>query len=56
MSDPQFTVWVDYGLEGWHPVDCNTIAECLDVIAQYGISEGYRITRPVQLVEAEGGA
>lgn len=48
-----FTVWIDYGLDGWKPFDCGTVAECLDTISGYGIGGEYRITRPVQLT-AEG--
>lgn len=48
-----FTVWIDYGLDGWKPFDCDTVAECLDTIAGYGIGGGYRITRPVHLTTTE---
>jgi hypothetical protein len=50
MTAP-YTVWIDYGTEGWSPRDCATVTECLDAIAQYGIGLGYRITRPVTLID-----
>jgi len=48
-----FTVWIDYGLDGWKPFDCDTVDECLDTIAGYGIGGDYRITRPVHLTTKE---
>lgn len=46
---PAYTVWFDYGSEGWHPVDCNTLDELLAEIAGRGYTADYRVTRPVKV-------
>lgn len=47
-----YTVWIDYGSEGWSPHECATVADCLDTISQYS-GQGYRITRTVTLIDPD---
>lgn len=52
-TDPTpYTVWIDYGSEGWSPHECATVADCLDTISQYS-GQGYRITRTVTLIDPD---
>lgn len=48
----KYTLWIDYGSEGWHPFDYDSIADCLECLT-YSSGQGYRITREVVLVEHE---
>ena len=41
----KYTVWVDYGLEGWHPNEYETLEECLSH-QNYGYAT--RITKDVK--------
>lgn len=45
----KYTMWLDYGLEGWHPHDFDTLLECFDLLRSYGHSGDYRITRHVDV-------
>ena len=45
-----YTLWIDYGSEGWHPFDYDSIADCLECLT-YSSGQGYRITRDVELTE-----
>lgn len=49
----KYTLWIDYGLEGWAPYDFDSIAGCLDRLGHFS-TEGYRITRNVTLGEQDG--
>ncbi|MBU8834141.1 hypothetical protein [Mycolicibacterium goodii] len=51
-----YTVWLDYGSEGWHPHECDTLAECFDQMRSFGHSGDYRITRDVHIEIREAAA
>lgn len=55
-TDPgKYTLWLDYGCEGWHPYVCDSVADCFDHMRSYGHSGDYRITRPVTVAFTAGG-
>lgn len=56
VTDPgKYTLWLDYGCEGWHPYVCDSVADCFDHMRSYGHSGDYRITRPVTVAFTAGG-
>ncbi|OCB09286.1 hypothetical protein A5717_26300 [Mycolicibacterium porcinum] len=44
-----YTVWMDNGLDGWRPEDCDTLADCFHAMHAIGHSGDYRITRDVEV-------
>lgn len=46
VSKP-YTVWLNYHTEGWHPTDCDSVADCFQYMRSVGHAGEYRITCPV---------
>ncbi|HEU4345782.1 MAG TPA: hypothetical protein VFU31_29890 [Candidatus Binatia bacterium] len=48
MSAPRgpYTVWIDYGYEGWKFNDCRTLEEAIHFDGSYGSAK--HISRPVK--------
>lgn len=44
-----YTIWLDYNVDGWKPHECETLAECFDLMRSYAHSGDYRITREVDV-------
>ena len=51
-----YTIWLDYGTEGWHPNDFGSLAECFDHMRSYCHGGEFRITRdvPFEIREIDG--
>jgi hypothetical protein len=51
-----YTVWVDYGSEGWKPSDdLDTLEDCFEWLRAYNSGNHYRITKSVavEFIESE---
>ncbi|MCX2931377.1 hypothetical protein ORI20_13920 [Mycobacterium sp. CVI_P3] len=51
-----YTVWLNYHTEGWHPHECDTLAECFDTMRAMAHGGEYRITRDVDVEIREKAA
>lgn len=52
VEQPQpvnYTFWLDYGSEGWQPLDVATLADGFKAMLERGHGGEYRVTRPVQV-------
>jgi hypothetical protein len=50
MSKGPYTVWVDYGCEGWKPKECATWDEAFDMVMGGSLGGPCRITREAWFV------
>lgn len=51
-----YTVWIDFGTEGWQPSDDQPdLAACLHHIATMSYGHDYRVTRDVNVLLTEAG-
>jgi len=48
-----YTVWIDYGMEGWKPKDFETVGELIDFITNGETYNRFRITREMKLFIGE---
>jgi hypothetical protein len=48
-----YTFWLDYGSEGWAPIDVATLADGFKAMLERGNGAKYRITRPVEVIFVE---
>ena len=49
-----YSVWCDYGIEGWRPHDFGSFTEAIEFLLRGGYGcQTYRITRDVELSEVQ---